>query len=405
MALTRRHVVLAAVAAFVAWGYLTHWRPALRYLPYAVVAGALATVALQAWLLLTTAWDKQQRTGGHVWYGPRHAAFLAPDRWKAERAALTKRSMYMMEPLYAPSFSVSDSLDVLLGLALRDFVKSWYGNISKSPTFVNEVDRAVRAALGEIRDRVLQVDMVETIVSRMIPLITEHLRAAYDAERVVRGRKLSRNVTESEELDLAIAAKYKDGRLHPAASLAYSNTKLVQQQHLRAIVARLLPQIMPRNMTTSPAVNVLVKEIVACAVLSPVMLMLADPDTWNQLMDGYVRSAPPSTGLADRTRDARCCRNGKQSRNCALSWTSMHPCRPSRPRMCNSQNSRPVTTSESSKDSSGPFARQTPLPTLAAFAVKSPASCGRIRWLKARTPSIFAAWRRRGESWIRRLPI
>lgn len=288
MALKRRDVILAAVAVFIAWGYLTHWQPKLLYLPYAFVAGALATLALLAWLTVTTAWNKELRNGGEVYYGPRHVAFLAPEKWRAEREALNKRNMYMMEPLYPASFVISDSIDVLIGLILRDFVKSWYGNISKSPTFVNEVDKAVRAALGDVRDRILAVDMVETVVSRMIPLITEHLRASYEAERIVRGRKLSRNITDSEELDLAIAAKYKEGRLHPAASLAYSNTKSIQQQHLRSITTRLLPKIMPANMMTSLAVNVLIKEIVACAVLSPVMQMLADPDTWNQLMEGYV---------------------------------------------------------------------------------------------------------------------
>lgn len=289
MALKRRDVVISAVAVFIAWGYLTHWQPKLHYLPYAFFAGVLATLALLAWLTLTTAWNKELRNGGEVNYGPRHVAFLAPEKWKVEREALNKRNMYMMEPLYPPSFMISDSLDVLIGLILRDFVKTWYGNISKSPTFVNEVDRAVRAAMGEIRDRILAVDMVETVVSRMIPLITDHLRASYEAERVVRGRKLSRSITDSEELDLAIAAKYKEGRLHPAASLAYSNTKPIQQQHLRSIVTRLLPKVMPAHMLTSPAVNVLIKELVACAVLSPVMQMLADPDTWNQLMEAYVR--------------------------------------------------------------------------------------------------------------------
>jgi sorting nexin-25 len=293
MALKTRDVGLAVLAVFIAWGYLTHWQPALRFLPYAFVTGILATLALQAWLIFATSWKKELRSGesekyGH--YGPRHAAFLAPDKWRAERDALTKRSMYMMEPLYPTSFLISDSVDVLLGLILRDFVKGWYGNISKSPTFVNEVDRAVRAALGEISNRIMAVDIVEMVVSRLIPLITEHLRDAYEAERIVRGKKLSRNMTESEELDLAIAAKYKGGNLHPAASLAYSNTKLIQQQHLRSIVTRLLPNIMPSNMITSSAVNVLIKEIVACAVLSPVMQMLADADTWNQLMEGYGRS-------------------------------------------------------------------------------------------------------------------
>jgi len=286
----RRDLILAAVTIFIAWGYLTHWQPKLLYLPYAFVAGVLATLALLAWLTFTTTWNKNLRSGGDVYYGPRHVAFVAPERWKAEREALDKRNMYMMEPIYPASFMISDSIDVLIGLILRDFVKSWYGSISKSPTFVNEVDKAIRMAMGEIRERILAVDMVETVVSRMIPLITDHLRASYEAERVVRGRKLSRNITDSEELDLAIAAKYKEGRLHPAASLAYSNTKPIQQQYLRSIVARLLPKVMPANMSTSPAVNVLIKEIVACAVLSPVMQMLADPDTWNQLMEGYGRS-------------------------------------------------------------------------------------------------------------------
>lgn len=288
MALKRRDVILSAVAVFIAWGYLTHWQPKLHYLPYAFVTGVTTTLVLLAWLILTNAWNPELRKGGEIDYGPRHVAFVAPARWRHEREALNQRNMYMMEPLYPASFMISDSLDVLIGLILRDFVKSWYGNISKSPTFVNEVDRAVRAAMGEIRDRILAVDMVEMVISRMLPLITDHLRASYEAERIVRGRKLSRNITDSEELDLAIAAKYKEGRLHPAASLAYSNTKPIQQQHLRSIVSRLLPKVMPANMLTSAAVNALIKEIVACAVLSPVMQMLADPDTWNQLMEGYV---------------------------------------------------------------------------------------------------------------------
>ncbi|KAF2637112.1 hypothetical protein P280DRAFT_408271 [Massarina eburnea CBS 473.64] len=287
MALKNRDVALAAVAAFVAWGYLTHWQPALRFLPYAFLAGLVATVGLGTWLTLTTAWSKEK---GYAAYPPRHAVFLAPEKWRKERDALTKRSMYMMEPVFPASFLISDSLDVLLGLVLRDFIKSWYRSISKSPTFVNEVDRTVRAALGEISNRILAVDLVEVAVSRMIPIITEHLRAAYEAERVVRGKTLSRNMTESDELDLAIAAKYKGGQLHPAASLAYSNTKSIQQHHLRSIVTKLLPKIMPPNMITSPTVNGLIKEMVACAVLSPIMQMLADADTWNQLMEGYGRS-------------------------------------------------------------------------------------------------------------------
>lgn len=406
MALKRRDVIFAAIAAFIAWGYLTHWQPKLLYLPYAFVAGVLATLGLLAWLALTTAWSDELRSGGDVEYGPRHVAFLAPDKWRAEREALTKRNMYMMEPLYPASFVISDSIDVLVGLILRDFVKSWYGNISKSPTFVNEVDKAVRAAMGEIRDRILAVDMVETVVSRMIPIVTEHLRASYEAERVVRGRKLSRNVTDSEELDVAIAAKYRDGRLHPAASLAYSNTRPIQQQHLRTIVTRLLSKVMPANMSTSAAVNVLIKEIVACAVLSPVMQMLADPDTWNQLMEGYVCSDRyAGVATTNSVRAELCCKSGRRSASCGLLSTNMLRLHQEPQKIFNSPSWRQVTMSEGLKDSSEQSDRRIPWQMPAVFVARFRASFAKTQMSKVRMLCIFGAWKLLDKFSIPRLPI
>lgn len=290
MALRRRDVIIATIIVFISWGFVTHWVPTLRYLPYAFIAGAASTVAILGWLIISTSRGKKYQEISGEGYGARHVAFVTPETWRMETEALKRRSQYKREPLYPASFVISNNLDLLIDLILRDFVSSWYGNISSRPTFANEVDRAVRAALSDIRDRVLAVDMVEIVVSRMVPLITSHMRDFYEAERVVRGKRLTRSFTESEELDLAIAGKYNDGKLHPAASLAYSNTKLVQQQHLRGIVTRLIPKVLPRSMTTSPAVIALIKEIVACAVLFPVMQMLSDPDTWNQLMEAYGRT-------------------------------------------------------------------------------------------------------------------
>ena len=227
--------------------------------------------------------------------------------------------------------------------------------------------------------------MVEIVVSRLIPIITDHLRASYEAEQIVRGRKLMRNVTESEELDLAIAAKYKEGRLHPAASLAYSNTKPIQQQHLRGLVAKILPKVLPPSMMTSPAVNVLVKELVACAVLSPVMQMVADPDMWNQLMEGYVgRSGSSCTSVIDTLRAAHSSKNARPSVNSAPPSISRHPRLQRSPRTSNSLSSRPATTNAASKSSSALSDRQIRLQTLDAFAVRFPASCGRTRRLRGR---------------------
>ncbi|KAI2628802.1 PXA domain-containing protein [Hypoxylon sp. NC1633] len=288
MALKGRDVGIAGVVCFIAWGYATSWFPAIRWAGYAFVSGAIVSLLASLLLLLTSrgsTYSQRNRTSR-----PNGVNFAGPRSWNKETTALRVRQTYTKTPLYPESPAVSRALDDLLELIVRDFVESWYSNISKSPVFSNQVDKAIRHALVKIRDRLFETDLVEVVTSRIVPILTAHVRDFYDAERAVRGRKLNRDVTESEELDLAIAAKYKDGKLHPAASLAYSDTKLVQQDHLRHTITRILPKVLPSNLLDSRAVLSIIREIVSCAVLFPTFQLLSEPDTWNQLMENYGRS-------------------------------------------------------------------------------------------------------------------
>ena len=287
MALNTRDVATAGIALFIAWGFVTHWVPVARYLGYAFIAGTLLGIAaVIAVVLLSSRNTTDART--RAAQKPQTAAFISPESWETEKAWLSTRTAYAGKPLYPDSFVISESIDSLLDLILRDFVISWYRNITSSPNFGNEIDKAIRTALRNINERIQRIDVVEVAVSRFVPIITGHLKEFYEAEHAVRGKKLNRSVTESEELDLAIAAKYRDGKLHQAASLAFSDTKLVQQDYLRKLIVRLMPEVLPESMISSRAVSVLIKELASCAVLAPIMQLLSDPDTGNQLMEAYV---------------------------------------------------------------------------------------------------------------------
>lgn len=213
-------------------------------------------------------------------------AFLGTT-WPQEKQASQARQIHQRQCLCPESPAASQAIDDFLELILREFVSAWYSNVSKNPGFVNEVDKTIRIALGNLRQRLLKADIIESVTTRFVPILTAHFRDFYDAERAVRGKNLNRTVTESEELDLAIAAKYNDGKLHPAVSLAYSSTQASSQQYLRRLTSRLLPNLLPQR--GSRAVICIVRELVACAVLSPIMRLLADSDTWNQLMEVYGR--------------------------------------------------------------------------------------------------------------------
>ncbi|KAL3459942.1 PXA domain-containing protein [Aspergillus heterothallicus] len=289
MSLKPRDYILAGLGGFIAWGFAIHWLPVLRYLGYALALGAfLSSAAIFGLVLLTT---RSSNTSNLTTPKTLPVAFVARQHWKKELSEFQKHSEYEAEPLYTQSFIVSEGIDEVLSLIVRDFILSWHRSITLNPAFPNEVDKVIRTAIGNLRDRLLAEDIVSLLVSRIFPILTTHLKEFDIAERSVRGKNLTRNVTESEELDLAIASKYRDGHLHPAAVLSLSDQKAVEQDYLRRITVGLLPQLFPEHVLNSRIVSVLIREIVSCAVLFPLISVLSDPDTWNQLMEAYGRTA------------------------------------------------------------------------------------------------------------------
>lgn len=298
---SRKDVGLACLAAFVAWGLAVKLLPVLRYLGYAFNLGALSVLIGLTYLVVSTS---RPRPALLVSKRPNVPGFLSPSNWTKDKANYLDAQVYNPPQLYPESLAVSKALDSLIGTALNDFISSWYTNISKSSAFVNEVDKNIRIALVGLVKRVQNEDIINAVVSRIIPVITLHFRNFDLAEKIVRGKSLSRDVTESEELDMAIAAKYRDGHLHSTASLAYSDVKSMQQEHLRKLLIRILPEIMPESMMKSRAVSVLVKEIVSCAVLFPIIQMLTDPDTWSQIIEAYGRTTLQDRKTVKRMRAA-----------------------------------------------------------------------------------------------------
>ncbi|KAJ0424529.1 PXA domain-containing protein [Aspergillus carlsbadensis] len=289
MSLKPRDYILAGLGGFIAWGFAIHWLPVLRYLGYALALGAfLSSTAIFGLVLLTT---RNSRTANLVHSKILPVAFVCRQHWKKELNDFQRRTKYQAESLYPQSFIVSEGIDEVLSLITRDFISSWHRSITPNPAFPNEVDRVIRTAVRNLRDRLLAEDVVSLLVSRIFPILTTHLKEFDIAERSVRGKNLTRNVTESEELDLAIASKYRDGHLHPAAVLSLSDQKAVEQEYLRKITVGMLPQLFPENVLNSRIVSVLIREIVSCAVLFPLISVLSDPDTWNQLMEAYGRTA------------------------------------------------------------------------------------------------------------------
>ncbi|KAH8835579.1 PhoX domain-containing protein [Flagelloscypha sp. PMI_526] len=218
-------------------------------------------------------------------------AFSSPAAWEALKTrSQWQNSPQTYSPIYPDSPAISQSLNEIIAFILRDFVQVWYKELSSSPVFPNAVGGIIHDSLEALLERATTIDLATLVVRRILPHITNHIDHFRQSEMALRGAGLERKLTQSEELDLLLAGRYASsnskGKLHPAVdNLSTAFTKQSEEAHLRQLVDKALPLILPETEAASKALVIVAREIVSCSVLYPVMEMLSDPDFWNRIID------------------------------------------------------------------------------------------------------------------------
>ncbi|KAF8665266.1 hypothetical protein AX16_000287 [Volvariella volvacea WC 439] len=245
----------------------------------------------------------------HIRHAARPVAFSTPAAWQAvlTRSHWTDSPPQSFPPLLPSAPLVSSSINDILILVVRDFVLVWYKELSSSPSFPLSVSTLLHSSLQKVVTRVTNVDLPALAVKRILPKVTEHIELFRQSEIALRGAGLERQLTQSEELDLLLASRYTgkaSAKLHPAVdNLSTTFTAQSEQAHLRQLVDRFLPHVLPERERQSKALSIVVREILVCAVLYPIMDLLADPDFWNRTIDQLAGAAIHQQKLISKVRN------------------------------------------------------------------------------------------------------
>lgn len=226
----------------------------------------------------------------------RPLAFSTPAAWQAvlTRSQWSHKAPQSLPPLYPDAPVVSAAINDILIMIVRDFVLVWYKDISTSPSFPTAVSSTLHSSMDRLLAKFMTLDLPALVVKRILPKVTSHIEQFRQSEMALRGAGLERKLTQSEELDLLLASRYAargGGKLHPAVeNLSSTFTKQSEESHLRELVEKALPFILPEKEANSRAVRIVVREIASCSVLLPIMEMMSDPDFWNRMIDQVVSS-------------------------------------------------------------------------------------------------------------------
>ena len=171
-------------------------------------------------------------------------------------------------------------LDTIFALVSNTFILPWYTRISPSPAFPNAMEILVRQVLIDLVSRAEAVDWSIVIVSRILPLVKDHLHHYRSVEHLTStvGGPLP---NPALPLPLPLNA-------HPALSsearVSVGAISPLVEAYLGNWLGRLLNEAMPIS-DRSEVVMTLVREIMLGAALLPTFNMLCDHDFWNQQID------------------------------------------------------------------------------------------------------------------------
>ncbi|KAF8236783.1 PhoX domain-containing protein [Tricholoma matsutake] len=253
--------------------------------------------------------DKRSSPQNDLHLAANPLAFSTPAAWQAvlTRTQWSHNTPQSFPPLFPDAPHLSAALNDMLIMIVRDFVLTWYKELSPSPSFPMAVSSGLHDSLAKLLDRAAGIDISALLVKRILPKITAHIEQFRQSEIALRGAGLERKLTQSEELDMLLASRYAIkgvGRLHPAIeNLSTTFTQQTEQIHLRQLVEKALSHVLPEKESNSKAFRLVVRELLVCVVLQPLMDMVSDPDFCNRAIDQVAGAAIHQQKLITKVRN------------------------------------------------------------------------------------------------------
>ncbi|CAN6611604.1 structural protein Mdm1p [Trichomonascus vanleenenianus] len=237
--------------------------------------------------------------------GTGYLAFVREDSWKQELLSLSHDKPLPIT-IFPESFVISDSLDVLIGYVVRDFVLTWFRKVSSDSTFPAHVEHDIRYGVQQLAERAERIQWADFIVGRLLPIVTMHFGQFVEADAIVKEKSGRGQLTQSKELDYEIYKEYlkiqdgenrpvrhhrrnrSDGRAFIEPGEYEANNAIEHETYRRTWLAdranELISELLPASEQRSQIVVCLVKDIMANAVMFPITAMISDPDFWNQII-------------------------------------------------------------------------------------------------------------------------
>lgn len=189
------------------------------------------------------------------------------------------------------SVSLDLILEQILSFVIRDYVDSWYKNLTSDELFRESLKRTSRRTISAFSQCVRKVDWVPFVTRHVVDDFASHLRLYRMAtERVAYHKEHdsgSRDNLESYFFDLELEMEKSLCRDLLSTTPHYENA------YLHDLVDIILYLLMPSEDFRCRPLRFLVREVIVKRIMIPILDHFADPNNMNQLLVWLLSEVSP----------------------------------------------------------------------------------------------------------------
>lgn len=213
------------------------------------------------------------------------------------------------------SFNITSDISAQIDLTvlwstnlLRNAFFSPHKNeLTSRSVFLLVLQELLCEVFAKIISALQNIEWNSLVMTRIVPILSHHVRYFKQASTLL-SQYGTRNLTKSEELDVAIASLYRDGDLHRAIvgpeRRLLSGSSPFELDFWRPIASRIIEETLPVREKNSHILRPLLSEILATCIFQPTISMLSDPDYWNQTIDIYLTRLISEQRMVNKLREA-----------------------------------------------------------------------------------------------------
>ncbi|CCE64547.1 hypothetical protein TPHA_0I00400 [Tetrapisispora phaffii CBS 4417] len=194
---------------------------------------------------------------------------------KLKGQQLEPRERFIQEGI---PFDISDELHNIINLIIESFVLTWFQRLNEDVehTFVLAVKDLLINIIIKLQRGLVNTDVTEVLLLKVIPLVTDYLNNYSDATQSVL------LTSKRADISLNVAVEFnKRNKVHHALSLRATKHDQEIESYIKKRLEVILPQLLDEKEMNSPFVPVLLRDLITASICVPIIAKFSSADQWN----------------------------------------------------------------------------------------------------------------------------